>query len=212
MMKKDIELIIFGGGGHAKVVLDCISIDRSRIRILTAEDESFIKDGIRYEPEDRMQLTEWKKLCPHAFVAIGDNAKREQVTEKICIAGFTPVTLIHPSAVISKSAVIGKGTLIAPGAVINADAVVGEGCIINSGAIIEHETRIGDFTHISPGAVICGNASVGSRSWICAGAVVANNLSIGSQTIVAAGAAVTKPAGDHVLLAGVPAKEKKTLE
>lgn len=61
--------------------------------------------------------------------------------------------LLHPSAVIDKTATIGAGTVVEPLAVIGAGVVIGENCRIGSHASISHAI-IGNNTVIYPGARI----------------------------------------------------------
>lgn len=206
------DLLIFGSSGHAKVASDCARAAYPRQIMLGAEDRETTWRGIPVLPEAKMTLAEWKTFCPYAFVAIGDASRRELVTDRLEAAGFQLVTLRHPSAVVSDSALIGAGTLLCPGAIVNADARIGKSCIVNSAAVVEHESVLEDYVHLSPGAVVCGNALIGRKSWICAGAVVANGLSVGSDTIVGAGAAVIGDIPERVMAAGMPARIKKTYE
>lgn len=65
-------------------------------------------------------------------------------------------TKIHPSAVVSRGAELGKGVSIGPGAVIGAKVVLEDGVRIGAGAVLEGRTRVGQDTRIF------SHASVGS--------------------------------------------------
>lgn len=91
----------------------------------------------------------------------------------------TPVSIVHPTAVVSPSANIGEGTYVGATAVVSSNAVVGNGCIVNIGASIGHDAIIGDNCIINPGARISGNCSVGSRTLIGANVFVFQGKSIG---------------------------------
>jgi sugar O-acyltransferase (sialic acid O-acetyltransferase NeuD family) len=209
-IQQQCDLLIFGAGGHAKVVSDCASVQYPKCFMISGDNTASECNNIPILPETTKHLSQWRELCPNAFVAIGNNARRELVQNKLIDAGFTLVTLVHPSAIVSSSVVLGVGTLVCPGAIINADVHIGKGCIVNSGAIVEHECKIGDFSHISPGAHLGGGVVVGRGSWICLGTTVSNNVSIGDATVIAAGAAVLSDVPSSVLAAGVPAEIKKT--
>ena len=204
------DLLIFGASGHAMVACDCAQREYRHIIMLAGEETESVWHGIPVIPESRKNLQEWRELCPRAFVAIGNAARREMVSERLEAAGFQLVILRHSSAVVSSSAVLGDGTMIGPGSVVNADAVLGKGCIVNSGAIVEHECYLGNFVHLSPGAALGGGAVVGDRSWICIGASVSDHVRIGVDSTIGAGAAVINDIPNHVLAAGIPAVIKKT--
>ena len=69
---------------------------------------------------------------------------------------------IHPTAVVSKYAKIGKGTQVLATAVINAAATIGNHCIVNTGAIVEHDCVLEDYVHIAPNATLGGGVKLAS--------------------------------------------------
>lgn len=95
-------------------------------------------------------------------------------------------TAIHPTAVISQSAVIGEGSQILAMAYIGPGASVGKMCIINTGSIVEHGSVVGDGSHIAPRAVVLGDATVGRCCMIGAGAVVIQGSTVPDDTMVRA--------------------------
>lgn len=204
-----VHLLIFGAGGHAKVAGDCAGAEYPRRIMLSGDAAKGRWRDTPIIPQSEKSLSEWKAVCPKAFVAIGDADIRERVTLSLEAAGFELVTLIHPSAVVSPSAGLGPGTLVCPRAVINADARVGKSCIINTGAVVEHDCEVGDFSHVSPGAVLGGGVTLGEHCRVCMGAVISHCVEVGRHSVIGAGAAVLAPVPAYVLAAGVPAGIRK---
>lgn len=196
------DLIIIGGGGHAKVIADIASLNGYKIR-------GFLDDNAAVE-----KLLEYKRLgnvcdCLRYadccfIIAIGNNAIRRSIAEKYSNLDY--VTLIHPGAYIGSDVRIGKGTVLLPGAIVNACTLIGNGCVINSGAVVEHDCEIGDFTLVAPNSTICGMTKVGSDCWIGAGSIVNNVLSISDNVTVGSGAVVVKDITEPGTYVGVPAK------
>lgn len=56
--------------------------------------------------------------------------------------------MIHPSAVIDPSAIIGENVSIGPFCVIGADVEIGEGCVLNSHVVMQGPTVLGKNNHI----------------------------------------------------------------
>lgn len=131
---------------------------------------------------------------------------RQRLLEQGVAAGLEPLSVVHPSAVVSPSAKLGRGCQLMPLCVINARAVLGDNVLVNTGAIVEHDCIVGSHVHIATGAKIAGGVSVGDRSLIGLGACVRQGLRIGHNVIVGAGAVVVKAVPDNNIVIGVPAQ------
>ena len=57
---------------------------------------------------------------------------------------------IHPTAVISPSAILGAGVVVGPYSVIGEAVVLGDDCIVDSHVVIQGPTRIGKSCHFFP--------------------------------------------------------------
>ena len=199
------SVILIGGGGHARVIIDCIrAAGNQAIGIL---DDGLTTGTVVSDVPVLGKTADYKIYGQHEFViAIGNNALRRNIAEKLDVKWHTA---IHPSAVVSAYARIGAGTVIMPGAVINSGVSVGEHCIINSGAIVEHDNRLADFVHISPGAALGGTVSVGEGTHVGIGAAVKNNICICGGCVIGAGAAVVTDITEPGTYVGVPARKLK---
>ena len=124
--------------------------------------------------------------------------------------GFRFATAVHPTSVVSPKSSLGEGCVLGAGAVVAVHTSLGAHVIANRGALIGHHTQIGDFTTIGPGANVAGSCSIGEGSYVGMGAVVLNQIRIGAHSVIAAGAVVTDDVEDHVMVAGVPARVRKT--
>ena len=220
------ECVIIGGGGHAKVVLDIllqsdgarpvavIEADSSRwgaellgVPIVGGNDN----DNDYDDDNDKVQIGRLKARGVTNFVVgiggTGDNRPRKRLYEMALAAGLAPVSVRHPSVVVSAYATMGEGVQLFPRAVVNAGAVIGVNVIINSGAVVEHDCKVGNHVHIAPGAILCAGVEVGELAHIGAGAVVRQGVRIGAGAVVGAGAAVIRDVPDGAVVAGVPARQ-----
>lgn len=206
-MKEDIVLI--GGGGHAKVIIDIIrSTDHYNIIGICDNQEGEI-EGVPIIGNDKILLELYDKGIRNAFVcigALGNPKKRWDLYEYVKEIGYILPTLIHTTAYISPSVRIEEGTCVMPGAIINAGVSIGKMAIINTGSIIEHDCRIGDNSHISPGACLCGGVVVGENTHIGAKSVINQGITIGNYIIVGSGSVVVRDIQDSIIVAGNPAK------
>ena len=202
------SLLIFGAGGHGKVVAETARAMGSWNEIVFADDaypQVTSVDGYRVVAD----FTGARAMAGDhgdVIVAIGDNRKRSDLTMQLRQSGFNPVTLIHPAAVVAQSAHIEAGTVIFAQAVVQAAARVGSAVIVNTAASVDHDCIVGAGAHLSPGVHLGGEVRVGDYSWLGVGAVVINQVAIGRGVTVGAGSCVIADLSDGVTVVGVPAR------
>ena len=204
------KLIVFGAGGHAKVVIDTVERQGS-YEIAGLLDDDIQLKGSRFFGYEvlgtRAALPELRSRNLHvAIVAIGDNRARAAVAAFLAQQGWRFATAIHPGASIGRGAEIGPGSVVMAGCVVNADAHLGAHAIINTGATIDHDCQIADSVHIAPGCHLCGGVQVGQSSLLGAGTTVTPGIHIGSNVVVGAGSAVIHDVADEAKVSGVPAR------
>lgn len=149
-------------------------------------------------------------LDSHYFICALGTTRRKSYIEQAKGFGFRFITIIHPSARISKTSNIGDGCIISVGVVVASNTKIGNHVFINRGCLIGHDTTIKDYTTLSPGANIAGAVSVEECVYIGIGAIVMDRMSIGQHTVIGAGSVVTRDVPDKVQVLGVPAKIVKT--
>lgn len=204
------RLVIVGAGGHAAVVAEAAQLDGIWDDICFVDDKYPDIDEIIGRPVVG-DLSAVQKLSVDGasfIVAIGNNETRLKVHEKIARNGGHLVSVIHPSAAVSHSAILQPGTAVMAQAAINARTSIGIACIVNTGATLDHDCRLESGVHISPGANLAGGVTVGERAWIGLGASVINNVSIGSAAVVGACAAVLTDVPANRTVVGIPASER----
>ena len=195
------RLVILGAGGYGRVVGEIAACGYNEIIFL---DDAYGNIDHAIGP-----VSDYKKYIGDSkfFVAIGNNAIRERITEELNRNGAQLVNIVHPSAVVSKSAKLGVGIFVAPGAVLNTGAVVGNGVILNTGCSVDHDCIVEDYCHISVGSHLAGTVTVGKGTFVCAGATVINNISICESCTVGAGAVVVSDITEVGTYVGIPAKK-----
>ena len=206
------KLIIIGAKGHGKVVAD-IAIKQNKWKsIAFLDDDVTIKTNMGLDVIGQTDDAFKYKDDADFFVAIGNNATRENLQENLKKEGFSITTLIHPSTIIGTDVEIGIGTAIMAGVVINSATRIGQGCIINTSCSVDHDNVIEDYVHISPGAHIAGTVKIGKGSWIGIGSVISNNINIIDGCQTGAGAVVVKDITETGLYIGVPGRKTKEYE
>jgi sugar O-acyltransferase (sialic acid O-acetyltransferase NeuD family) len=209
-LKAKEKLVVFGAGGHAKVVIDIIE------RQGTYEIAGLLDDGLKHQGKrffgypmlgTRAELPAlFSAQIRHAIVTIGDNASRAAVAAYLDQHGWRFASAVHPRASIGRGVKIGPGSVVMAGCVVNADAYLGGQVIINTGATVDHDCRIEDAVHIAPGCHLCGGVSVGQGSLVGAGTTVTPGVKIGNRVIVGAGSTVIRDVADGARVSGSPTR------
>jgi sugar O-acyltransferase (sialic acid O-acetyltransferase NeuD family) len=206
--------VIFGGGGHAKVLVESLRAGNSACPLVILDQDAsrwgqeVLDVAIRGDDSLLPQLiADGAKFFVVGVGGVGDNGPRRRLFEHGISMGLEPLTIKHPSSVCSQWAKVGAGCQLLPGCIVNAGSELGRNVIVNSGAIVEHDCRIGDHVHIASGAVLASTVTVGAGAHIGCGAAIRQLISVGEGATVAAGAVVIKDVRPHAMVAGVPARQ-----
>jgi len=208
-----ITLVLLGGGGHAKMLIEIVRL-RGRACLTGILDADRAKWGLEIMGVpvlggDDLLPSLVAKEVTHFAVGLGsirDNGPRRRLFELGVACGLTPITLVHPSSIVSAEAALGEGAQLLPGCIVNAGAWIGRNALINSAAAVEHDCTIGDHAHIATGARLASTVHVEEEAHIGAGATIRQCLRIGRGAVVGAGAVVVADVPAGWVVVGVPAR------
>ncbi|MCA9401180.1 MAG: acetyltransferase [Candidatus Omnitrophica bacterium] len=208
-------MIILGGGGHAKVVLDALNYSED-VSVRGIIDNNLPKGeklyGIPVIGSDEELEKFYDEGIEWIFIGIGfitDSQEQQRRVEMLESIGFQFPMIMHPTAVVAEDVDIDEGTFVAPSVTINPGTRIGAHCIINTGVTIDHDCAIGDFVHLSPGVTLSGGVYVEDHSFIGVGSNVAHGVNIGSNVIVGAGSTVIKDILEPGTYVGSPVRKIK---
>jgi UDP-perosamine 4-acetyltransferase len=192
-----LPVIVIGGGGHARVVIDALLAQGAEILGVCDPALPAAQPG----PFGLEVLGDDEAVSAHAPGAVklanglgapGATRRRREVFEAFAARGYRFVTVVHPSAVIGREVELGEGAQVMAGVVVQTGARIGRNAILNTGCRIDHDCRIGDHAHIAPGAVLSGVITVEDEVFIGAGASVIQGMRIGHGAIIGAGTVVVR--------------------
>jgi sugar O-acyltransferase (sialic acid O-acetyltransferase NeuD family) len=195
-------LILLGGGGHCRSVIDVIEQTGLYSILGVLEKKGVTRPNVVGYPLlgiDHDLPMFIKRNCA-VVVTVGQiktSEPREQVYLYAKEMGAKLPVVVSPRAYLSCHAKVGDGSTFMHGAIVNCNAEIGENCIINTRALVEHDAKIGSHTHIATGALINGGVQIGKRCFIGSGAVIHNDIDVGDGCLIGAGVTVQKdlPAG-----------------
>lgn len=201
-------MIVLGGGGHAKVLIGTLQLQKRRIL-------GFVDPNSTLPPvlgEQNLGTDDAAFAYPPAEVelvngigSIGSPGARTAAFERFKAKGYTFATVVHPSASVAPDVEVEEGAQVMAGAVVQPGSRLGINAIINTKASVDHDCVIESHAHIAPGVTLSGKVHVGRGSHIGTGASVIQGITTGAYSIVGAGAVVIRDVPEKATVAGVPA-------
>jgi len=201
-------LILIGGGGHCKSVIEAAESAGYQILGVLDVPEEVGKEILSTRvigTDDDIPAYVGKAEYVITVGFIKNPNTRIKLYNKVKETGGKLATIIASTAHVSKYAEIGEGTVVMHQAFVNAGAKVGNNVILNTFTNIEHDAVIGDQCHISTGTMVNGDCKVGNNCFIGSQSVLANGITIGDDIIVGAGSLVRKSISERGIYSGNPA-------
>lgn len=186
------RLLVVGAGGHGRSVVEAAELS-GNFKVVGFLDDSLPS----VEPVLGVPILGPVSSMAHhsteadqAIVAIGNNEVREKLMKQLATAGFSIATVVHPSAILSPSAVLGIGSAVMAGAVVGTEASLGVGSIVNCGAVVDHQAIVEDFGHVGVNACMAGETVLGLGAWMQAGTALGYGVKVPPWVTLAPGVAV----------------------
>jgi sugar O-acyltransferase (sialic acid O-acetyltransferase NeuD family) len=203
-------VLIIGSGGHGRVIIDAL------LAVGTHDIVGILDDDVRkigstvfgfpiVATTHELETVARDLHAEDVAIALGDNYLREHKFRQVRQIGLTPLTLVHPTAYISRFTKLGAGVIVCAKAVLNPGTVVEDNVCINTSASVDHDNHLCYSCHVYPNATLTGTVCVQEFSYIGSGAVIIPGIIVGRYAYVGAGAVVINDVGEGLTVAGTPA-------
>jgi sugar O-acyltransferase (sialic acid O-acetyltransferase NeuD family) len=126
------------------------------------------------------------------LMAIGGPLAKDKIASRLEKLGAVFLTVIHQSAVVSRTATIGHGVVIGPHAYVATNAALGDFACVNSLTGIGHDTVVGRSSTVSSQVDITGQVALGDRVFVGSGARVLPGVRVGEDAKIGAGSIVVR--------------------
>ncbi len=198
-------VIVIGGGGHARVVMDALRL--RGVSMLGICDPALppgtsgpfgvpvLGDDEAVAAFDPAQVD-----LVNGVGSIQSTQARRRVFEAFNRRGYRFAAVAHPSAIVAQDVTLDEGAQVMAGVIIQSGTAVGRNAIINTGARVDHDCRIGDHVHIAPGATLSGGVIVGEGTHVGVAAAVIQSVRLGRNCLIGAGTVVTRDVPDDTRL------------
>ncbi|MCX8059010.1 MAG: acetyltransferase [Spirochaetes bacterium] len=215
-MKIKEKIILFGAGQQLNVVLYNLYEQKKYIPVGIADINQNLWgkeiEGIPvlhdYKDYDKYWLDNIRKKynTNKFFISLGSMKLRISLYKFLVDNNWEPVNIIHPDAIISKNAKIGKGVLIECGCLITPNPVIGNNVVINTGSQVNHDNIINDNVYIASGVILSGGVIIDENTLLDDGVIITLGRKIGKNCIIGAGSVVTKDIPDNKIAYGNPCR------
>jgi sugar O-acyltransferase (sialic acid O-acetyltransferase NeuD family) len=200
------KVLIFGSGPHGRMTAETVSELGLEAVFLTSrkEEVGLIVDGVPI-----VHVDDASRESGTFIVAIGDPRTRLRWSVNLRERGLRPAqALVHPTAYVSRRAILGEGTVVLPKAVIENGVRIGRDCLINSGAYISHDAVLDAGVSVSPLAQVAGRSRIGRGVLLGMGAVVGSRVTVGDSCLVGMRALVMRDLPPETLVFDMPSEHR----
>lgn len=205
------NLLIIGSGGCGREVLQWVKDINAKKP--TWNIKGFLDDNLHSLDDKKCSVSVISKIddyniCPDdEFVCcIGNSAVRKSLTEKMEARGAEFVSIIHPSAVVADTAILGKSVIVYPFALISDNATVGDYSIVNMYSSVAHDSAVGEYCTISAHCDITGACTLGDSVFMGTTSNLVPGTKIGDNVFICAGSTVMGHVRSGRKVLGNPAK------
>ncbi len=208
-MKK--KIVIVGAGGLARMIYSWLPAFMNNEYW---EFEGFLSDnldalvGYNYDKSVIGTVQDYQPMSDHMLVmAIADPKAKLLIAELLENRGGKFISLIHPTAIIGKNVLIGKGTIISPRVILTCDLDIEEFVFVNINVTIGHDAKIGSGCTINAHSDVTGYTKLGKGVFLGSHSVITPNMKVRDFAKIGAGSVVVKQVKTETTVFGIPAKQ-----
>jgi sugar O-acyltransferase (sialic acid O-acetyltransferase NeuD family) len=200
-----IPVIIIGGGGGAKMVIDALknSVKYQVVGILDDKlDLGYNVMGINVVG----RLNDVKSLLDIginnfilAFGVLTQRNVRYDLYLKLKELGCIFPNVIHPKAVVEQSVIMGEGNVILAMANIGSCVKIGNLNYINNNALISHDCELHENVHLAPASVLASSIIIESNVLIGMNSTLYYGITIGFGSTILNGLIINNTVSNNVI-------------
>lgn len=208
------QLLLIGAGGFGRETAEAVrAINDARATwdLLGFLDDDPSLCGTELDGTRVLGAIKGVARFPDARIVVctghpGNYFSRKRIVRSLGIPVARYATLVHPTAVVPRSARLGPGSVLLASVVLTAAVEVGAHVLVMPGVVFTHEDVIGDFATFGAGSRLGGRTRIREGAYLGAGTTVREERTIGRWSLVGMGAAVIRDIPDAEVWAGVPAR------
>ena len=142
------------------------------------------------------------------LICAGSGVARRGIAARLRASGVGPgrfATVVHPTAAVPATCVIGEGSILLAHVTLTADVSVGHHVVVMPQAVLTHDDTVADYATLCAGTVVGGNVAIGTGAYLGMHSSVRQGVRVGRNSTLGMGSVLLRdlPAGE--VWAGIPA-------
>lgn len=201
MTPRDGDILVYGTGSQAAHVLDAVETKGagSIAAFLDYAPRAAGLKGIPIFHASNLAILH-QRGARLLHICLPEVSREARIAHEADALGFELVNILHPSAVVSPRATLGRNVYLGPLTVTGPECELGDFCRLLNGASVAHHSRLGTGVRVSDGARVAGHVSIGANTLIGINATVNLRLAVGSGVVVVSGANVYRDVPDRTFV------------
>lgn len=209
------EIVIYGSGGLARetaeLIEDINEIEpkwdiKGYIDDIKGENDEVI-NGYRILGTNEILKT--LNNSTYIVLAVSDPVAKEKIHQEIKKYNLKYATLVHPTAKIAKSAILGEGLIISIGCIVSVNVVIGNHVFLNMRTVVGHDSVIKDYSSCLVNSIIAGNVAINEGALLGSNCVIMEKKIIGRNAKISMGSVVNFDVEDNAVVMSRPSKSMK---
>lgn len=213
------KIVIIGGHGNGTVIAstieDCFTSGQKIKCVGFLNDYNDNIDG--YPVLGKINNNAWKKIDSEYFFVYAMSTvkhahERYKMLKQLSIPKERFAKIIHPTAVVSKSAKIGAGAVLMPYTVVGPNVIISCHTQMFAQSFVGHDAVLNEMVFVANNATIGGNVEIDTGSHIGSNSSVIERVKIGAFSIIGLGSVVIKDVQPFTIVVGNPARFVRIIE
>ena len=216
-MQEIKKIVILGATGGPIDILDTINDINSAIPQPRYECIGFLDDNSSLWGEEIMNVkvlgpfSSATELSSDCFFVTGIGSpynfwNKETIISNLGLNAGRFETIVHPTASLSSTAEIGRGSVIHQHVTVTRSVIIGKHVLILPNTAITHGDVIGDYTIVNAGACISGEVKIGRSCYVGTNSAIRQNITIGDYCLIGMGSVVLSDVPANSVVVGNPAR------
>jgi len=203
------KIAILGGGYGATLAFEIIGSNpiQNLVGVFDDNQNLLLQHGVeRLAGLDLPKIvTDFKAgVFDEVAIMVQSNKKLRQELHEFCVLNEIPlVTLVHPRASVSPTAIIEPGCLIMDNVRVGYDAHLKRNVFVSGTVNIDHHCVIGENTTFGPGVFLSGGVDVGSNCSFGTSIGVESEIKIGNNCVITSGSIIQSNIADDTVVKSV---------